>query len=89
MNVYEQLKRHQKVPVRLVGLDLDGTVFTEDKVITPRTIHAISRAIESGITVLPATGRPEIGIPENHPAHGNRCQQIEVGDNRNLLQHRL
>ena len=64
MNVYEQLKRHQKVPVRLVGLDLDGTVFTEDKVITPRTIHAISRAIESGITVLPATGRPEIGIPE-------------------------
>lgn len=64
MNIYEQLKRRQKVPVRLVGLDLDGTVFTEAKEITPRTIRAISRAIEQGITVLPATGRPEIGIPE-------------------------
>lgn len=64
MNVYEQLKRWQKVPVRLIGLDLDGTVFNEAKEITPRTVNAIAKAIESGITVLPATGRPQIGVPE-------------------------
>ncbi len=64
MNVYEQLKKLQKVPVGLIGLDLDGTVFNEAKEITPRTVRAIAGAIETGITVLPATGRPVIGVPE-------------------------
>lgn len=64
MNVYEQLKQLQKVPVGLIGLDLDGTVFNEAKEITPRTKRAIARAIETGITVLPATGRPAIGVPK-------------------------
>lgn len=64
MNVYEQLKAHQKVPIHLVGLDMDGTVFTNSKKISERTVRGIAQAIESGITVLPATGRPEIGIPK-------------------------
>ncbi len=64
MSVYEQLKQLQKVPVGLIGLDLDGTVFNEAKEITPRTKRVIAKAIETGITVLPATGRPAIGVPE-------------------------
>ena len=50
--------------IRLVGLDLDGTVFNEAKEITPAVREAIKKAIERGITVIPATGRPVSGLPE-------------------------
>ena len=50
--------------IRLIGLDLDGTVFTADKRITPGTKRAIGDAIAAGIEVLPATGRPLNGMPE-------------------------
>ncbi len=50
--------------IRLVGLDLDGTVFTNDKRITPRTLAAIQKAIAKGVIVIPATGRPLSGLPE-------------------------
>ena len=43
--------------IKLVGLDLDGTVFNDQKQITPRTQAAIRRAIEAGCQVLPVTGR--------------------------------
>ena len=42
--------------IRLVALDLDGTVFN-DKKITPRTLAAIRAACARGVAVLPATGR--------------------------------
>lgn len=50
--------------IRLIGLDLDGTVFNDKKKITPVTVDAITRAIEKGVVVLPATGRPLNGVPE-------------------------
>lgn len=53
----------KKLPIRLVGLDLDGTVFDSRKRISPRTAQAIGRACAMGVQVLPATGRPENGVP--------------------------
>ena len=53
----------KKLPIRLVGLDLDGTVFDSQKRISPRTAQAIARACAMGVQVLPATGRPENGVP--------------------------
>ena len=53
----------KKLPIRLVGLDLDGTVFDSRKRISPRTAQAIERACAMGVQVLPATGRPENGVP--------------------------
>lgn len=50
--------------IKLIGLDLDGTVFNDNKDITPRTSKAIEDAIEQGIIVLPATGRPKVGLPD-------------------------
>lgn len=50
--------------IRLVALDLDGTVFNDQKEITPRTLGAIRVALEQGVTVLPATGRTARGVPE-------------------------
>ena len=50
--------------IKLVALDLDGTVFNDEKAITPRTAAAIRAALEKGVTVLPATGRTVSGVPE-------------------------
>ena len=35
--------------IRLVALDLDGTVFNDKKEITPRTLAAIRTACERGV----------------------------------------
>lgn len=51
-------------PIRIIGLDLDGTVFNDQKEITPRTLAAIEAAAAKGIAVLPATGRPASGVPK-------------------------
>mgnify|MGYP005798505613 FL=1 len=50
--------------IRLVALDLDGTVFNDQKEITPRTLAAIQSALQKGVVVLPATGRTVAGVPE-------------------------
>lgn len=50
--------------IRVVGLDLDGTVLNSQKQLTPRTAAAIRRAIAAGCAVLPATGRTRGGVPQ-------------------------
>ena len=50
--------------IKMIGLDLDGTVLTEQKELTARTKDAISRALSQGVVVLVATGRPWMGVPE-------------------------
>ncbi|EFB75550.1 Cof-type HAD-IIB family hydrolase [Subdoligranulum variabile] len=49
--------------IRLVALDLDGTVFNDEKQISPRTLDAIRAALAKGVDVLPATGRTVTGVP--------------------------
>ena len=48
----------------MVGLDLDGTVFNNNKEITAHTRNVLEEAIRQGVTVLVATGRPWMGVPE-------------------------
>jgi len=45
------------MPIRLLAIDLDGTLLTKERVPHPDNVRAIRRAIESGITVVPASGR--------------------------------
>lgn len=54
-----------KSVIKLLALDLDGTTFNSDKIITERTKQAIAAAIEKGVIVMPATGRPKNGLPES------------------------
>lgn len=49
--------------IRLIGLDLDGTTLTTDKVLTAHTKEVIEECLRRGIQVLPATGRAKSGIP--------------------------
>ena len=48
----------------MIGLDLDGTLLNTKKELTEYTKEILTRAIESGVTILTATGRPYTGIPE-------------------------
>ena len=43
--------------IKLIALDLDGTLLTSDKRITTRTKDIIARAMAHGVTVTIATGR--------------------------------
>lgn len=54
-----------KMSIRLIALDLDGTLLTADKSILPETAEALEDAQSKGIYVVPATGRPFSGIPAN------------------------
>ncbi len=53
-----------KAPIKLIGLDLDGTVFDNKKNISERNKNAITEAIKQGVVVIPATGRPLAGVPK-------------------------
>ena len=50
--------------VRLLALDLDGTLLTNDKRVTPRCAGAVSAAVDAGLIPVAVTGRPLSGIPE-------------------------
>ena len=48
----------------MVGLDLDGTLLNDKKELLPYTKDVLRRAVDQGIIVLVATGRPWLGVPE-------------------------
>jgi Cof subfamily protein (haloacid dehalogenase superfamily) len=44
-------------PIRLIALDIDGTIIGDDHVVTARTIEAVRRAMERDVAVSLVTGR--------------------------------
>ena len=50
--------------IRLIGLDLDGTLFNSRKELTAHTCAVLAKAVRRGIHVVPATGRPRVGLPQ-------------------------
>ena len=50
--------------IKIIGLDLDGTLLNDKKEITSRTKDVLTKAMAAGVIVLPATGRPLSGVPE-------------------------
>lgn len=45
------------LPIRLLALDIDGTLIGEDLVLRPRTVAAVGAARERGVAVVLVTGR--------------------------------
>lgn len=50
--------------IRLIALDLDGTLLDGQKHLPERNKKALQACIERGIYIVPCTGRIAIGIPE-------------------------
>ena len=48
--------------IKVLALDLDGTLTNDQKEVTPRTRAALDAAIAKGVTVVLASGRPTAGI---------------------------
>ena len=53
--------KHKK---KMIGFDLDGTLLTDQKELGEYTVQILKRAVEEGIVILPITGRPLCGLPE-------------------------
>ena len=48
--------------IRLIAMDMDGTLLNSRKKISPRTRKALLRAEEAGIRLILASGRPTTGL---------------------------
>lgn len=58
---------NQNIPhkeIKLILLDLDGTLLTTDKKISPANYAALEQAAAKGIQIVPCTGRFYDGMPE-------------------------
>ena len=47
---------------KLIALDMDGTLYNDQRVITPRTREVLIRAQQKGCTLVLASGRPTAGL---------------------------
>lgn len=48
--------------IKLLALDLDGTLTTSKKEITPRTKEVLQQCIARGVKIVLASGRPTVGV---------------------------
>ena len=75
--------------IKLVALDLDGTLFNHESRISRRNLDTIKKATELGIAVVISTGRPLNGLPFDQikgsgiryaiTANGSAIYEIETG----------
>ncbi len=49
--------------IKLIALDLDGTLFNPEGIITPATKAELNRATAQGVKIVISTGRPFNGLP--------------------------
>lgn len=55
---------NQTTPIKLILLDLDGTLLNSEKKISPGNYAALEKAAARGIHIVPCTGRFYKGMPE-------------------------
>lgn len=48
--------------IKLLALDMDGTLLDEDKKISPENKQAIHQAVQQGVRLVLCTGRPIMGV---------------------------
>lgn len=53
-----------KKEIKLIALDLDGTLLTTKKELSERNRNVLRRCAEQGIEIVPCTGRIWAGVPE-------------------------
>lgn len=70
-------KQSGRAQVKLIALDLDGTLLNNKKEISNTNLSVLNKALEKGIYIVPATGRPRSGIPkeltDNHKISYTIC----------------
>lgn len=83
-----------KIKTRMIGMDLDGTLLTTEKKLPAYTCEVLKQAIAQGIIVLPATGRPISGVPQEilhfpgirYAVTANGGRIVDVQQNRTIYE---
>src|SRR5580765_20175 len=52
---------HKRTRIRLLIADIDGTLVTKEKLLTPKSVDAVSRLHKAGVLFGVTTGRPPKG----------------------------
>ena len=70
--------------IRLIAVDIDGTLTNQDKRITPRTQRALLEAQKQGVALVLASGRPACGLKKyalqlHLPAYGGKLIAFNGG----------
>lgn len=60
----EGITKGMKKQIKMIGLDCDGTLLNNNKELTEYSKEVLLKAIEQGVVVLAATGRPLSGVPK-------------------------
>lgn len=64
--------------IKLIALDIDGTLVNEKKIITPKVKKSIFKAQDKGIKIVLCTGRPLKGLE-------NQIQELELEKEENYI----
>lgn len=64
--------------IRVIVMDVDGTMTNHKKEITPKTKAALKKAQESGVKIILASGRPDSGLSDF-------AIELEMGRHHGLL----
>ncbi len=64
--------------IRVIVMDVDGTMSNHKKEITPKTKAALKKAQESGVKIILASGRPDSGLSDF-------AIELEMGRHHGLL----
>ena len=62
LRLFSGERNNKMSKIKVLALDLDGTLTNDQKIVTPRTRAALDAAIAQGVTVVLASGRPTAGI---------------------------
>ena len=79
--------------IKMVAMDLDGTLLMDDKSILPHTLEVLQKAAEQGTIIVIATGRPFFGVPEilldfpgiNYVMTSNGARVIDLRDGSTII----
>ncbi|WP_283587473.1 sugar-phosphatase [Limosilactobacillus viscerum] len=74
--------------IKMVAIDIDGTLINDNREITPKTVAAIKKASEQGVKIVLCTGRPMTGVSAYLDQLGlnNRDDEYVVSFNGGLAQ---
>ena len=83
--------------IKMVAMDLDGTLLLDDKTIHPYSLEVMKKAVDAGTAVVIATGRPFTAVPEvlrtfpgiTYVMTSNGARVIDIRDNHTVIAHPL
>lgn len=60
----DRLPQKQRPDIRLVAIDLDGTLLRSDKKLSKRAVEAVGKVLDRGVKVILASARPPRSVRE-------------------------